>query len=227
MIQSNWVRSPSCKPQIHSHAGVMRFMPCQRASLRCREQPLVGYDEGVPFPRWYSVSPIQSGEGGGRSAHLWRSFTGKTTTREPRSALQQLLRPGSRETLDAQHLGSHREKYKFIRVDVIYFCFKRSSGTTSCLSHRRTVCVSPFMGSDCWISLRFTELKVCLFKVCESCSVNGVNTDYHSLWEIFDTIPVLLAWKQWMAQLWVLSKIYKNEWLWNFTREKESCLVNG
>lgn len=31
MIQSNWVRSPSCKPQIHSYAGVMRFMPCQRA----------------------------------------------------------------------------------------------------------------------------------------------------------------------------------------------------
>lgn len=123
MIQSNWVRSPSCKPQIHSHARVMRFMPCQRASLRYREQPLVGYDEGVPFPRWYSVSPIQSGEGGGRSAHVWRSFTGKTTTREPRSVLQQLLRPRSREILDAQHLGSHRGKKNINSSELMWFIF--------------------------------------------------------------------------------------------------------
>lgn len=33
MIQSNWVRSPGRKPQIHSHTRVMCFMPCQRASL--------------------------------------------------------------------------------------------------------------------------------------------------------------------------------------------------
>lgn len=122
MIQSNWVRSPSCKPQIHSHARVMRFMPCQRASLHYREQQLVGYDEGVPFPRWYSVSPIQSDEGGGRSAHVWRSVTGKTTTREPRSVLQQLLRPRSRAILDVQHLVDRigGKKSKIIWVDVFF-----------------------------------------------------------------------------------------------------------
>lgn len=177
MIQSNWVRSPSCKPQIHSHARVMRFMPCQRASLRYREQPLVGYDEGVPFPRWYSVSPIQSGEGGGRSAHVWRSFTGKTTTREPRSALQQLLRPRSREILDAQHLGSHQDKKKknINSSELMWFIFsfkhivctvvpvtplvlQVTQGRSACIPS--LVHTAPLHTASWWGS---TELKVCLF----------------------------------------------------------------
>lgn len=118
-MQSNWVRSPSCKPQIHSHTRVMCFMPFQ-PSLGYWEQPLVGFDEGVLLPRWDSVSPIQSGEGGTRSIHERRSFTGKTT-RELRSALQQLLRHWSREIQDMQHLGSHQ---KAIQVHI------NSSSTT-------------------------------------------------------------------------------------------------
>lgn len=103
--QSNWVKSPSCKPQIHSYAGVMCLMACQQASQGYREQALVGFDEGVLLPRWDSVSPIQSSKGGGRWARARRSFTGKTT-RELRPALQQLLGLWSREGLDLQHLGS-------------------------------------------------------------------------------------------------------------------------
>lgn len=141
MIQSNLVRSTSCKPAIHSHARVMRFMPCQRASLHCREQQLVGHDEGVPFPRWYSVSPIQSGEGGGRSAHVRRSVTGKTTTGELRSALQQLLRP--REAA---------EKFRCAAPSIRLW--KRSLGTLL-----KDGCLSPFLGSKHSTSQRVKRLK--------------------------------------------------------------------
>lgn len=56
-------------------ARVMRFMPCQPASLGYREQPLVGFNRGVLLPRWDSVSLIHSGEGGGSSDHVQHSFT--------------------------------------------------------------------------------------------------------------------------------------------------------
>lgn len=60
------------------------------------------------FPDEILFLPSRAARGGGRSAHVRCSFTGKTT-RELRHALQQLLRLWSREILDLQHLGSRQK----------------------------------------------------------------------------------------------------------------------
>lgn len=121
----NEVRSPSRKPQIPS---VMSFMRRQQAPLVYREQALVGFNEGVPLPRWDSVSPIQSGGGGRTSARTqilyWQKKNLRRTSELHSSSCQA---PGSENSLICSPLDQISRLNHFSNTQpssaVVFFSF--------------------------------------------------------------------------------------------------------